>query len=164
MAKINVFNDPWRVQDPSVAAASVNKPRPAVATPPKEYAKGEDNGRTPAVTGVVLDVPQYGGISVRGTDNTQEAAKRILEFCIKYIKNIEATLLQYGILVVRLKPNEPIEATLAIRRSDGWLLAIPDVTTREQGLLQLVQAFLALQAIAAVKPLLETYDIYPYKL
>ena len=164
MAKINVFNDPWRVQDTSVTEAPVNKPKPAVTPPPVEYTKGEDNGSTLPIIGVVLGVPQYGGINVRGTDNTQEAAKRILEFCIKYIKNIEATLLQYGILVVRLKPNEPIEATFAIRRSDGWLLAIPDVTTREQGLLQLVQAFLALQTIAVVKPLLETYDIYPYKL
>jgi len=164
MAKRNVFNDPWRVQDTSVTEAPVNKPKPAVAPPPAEYTKSEDNGSNLPITGVVLDVPQYGGISVRGTDNPQEAAKRILEFCIKYVKNIEATLLQYGILVVRLDLNKPFETPFAIRRSDGWVLAIPEVTTREQGLLQLVQAFLALQTTAGIKPLLETYDIYPYKL
>jgi hypothetical protein len=156
-----IFNDPWRtsqVKAPISADTQATKsPEPPALAPP------DDNGQTEAIKKVHLSLPNYGGLTITGTDSSQQAAKIILEFCIKYLQNIEPVLLQYGIVVVKLNANTETNALFFIQRSDGWILAIPEAKTRDQGLLQLIQAFLALQANPVTNKLLQVYHIQPHK-
>jgi hypothetical protein len=158
-----IFTDPWRTSP----SASVPPPKEEVSEP-KELsvtpAISEDNAQNEGIKRVQILLVNYGGITVTGTDSSPEAAKIILEFCINHLKNIENILLQYGIVVVKLKPTQETNAIFYIRRSDGWILAIPEARTRNQGLLQLIQAFLALQANTHTKSLMQDYHIQPHKI
>lgn len=168
---MGVFNDPWRMgqEDP---APTVNTPPPTlpsappipVEEPPSLLTPHEDNAQTEAVKKTYIQLENYGSIVVTGIDTPQDAIKLILEFCIKNLKDVEQTLLQFGIVVVKLKPNQAVNTEFYIRRSDGWILAVPEVTTRREGLLQLIQALLALNINPRTRELLKAYNIQPQKL
>lgn len=157
-----IFHDPWRATKTMVPTRE--SVPPPVEEPPSTIPIPEDNGQDETIKKVQIQLANYGGLTITGTDSSAEAAKLILEFCIKYLKNIENTLLQYGIIVVKLSASQPLNAVFYIRRSDGWVLAVPEARTRDQGLLQLIQAFLALQVNPGTKQLLQQYHIQPHKI
>lgn len=155
--KVGIFKDPWR--NAGVPSAL---PKASVPSEPPQVEES-DNAFSVAKQSVQFVVPNYGGLTVTGTDQSPEAAKRILEFCINHLQKVEPILLQYGIVVLKLGTDE-INAKFYIRRSDGWILAIPQVTTKEQGLLQLVQSFLAMEVVPQLREFLRQYQIKAYKL
>jgi hypothetical protein len=154
--KKGIFKDPWR----SAPVPTAPLPSKTVALPSQEPI---DNAESLPVQSVSATLPNYGGITVLGTGNPQELGRRVLEFCVQNAKIVEPYLLQYSIVIVRLPLTTKLNTPFYIQRSDGWTLAVPDVTTKEQGLLQLIQAFLELTQTPNTRTLLEQAGIRPYK-
>ncbi len=151
--KKGIFRDPWRTAE--------LPPPPAITRPVP--AEPVDSDTVDSAQYVSTAIPNYGGITVSGTNNPQELGRRLLEFCVKNQKIVEPYLLQYGIVVVKLALGTKLNTQFYIQRSDGWTLAVPDIRDREQGLLQLIQAFLALATNTVTNALLEAASIQPYK-
>lgn len=148
--KPGIFNDPWRTPLPPPAA-------PVIAP----QIQDDVENATPDITATVL-YPGYGGISLYGTNDAKQVASHILRFCIEYSKNMEAILTKYGIILHRLTPGK-LTTPFYIQDSNGWTLAIPNVTNRKEGLLQLIQALLEAYTIPNLKAGLSKYSLKPFK-
>lgn len=158
--KKGIFKDPWRTSANEVTIPqdpAHYKPSPLDVEP-----VDSDNDKN-GVQHVSVALPNYGGITVGGTNNSQELGRRLLEFCVVNQKIVEPYLLQYGIVVVKLGIGIKLNTLFYIQRSDGWTLAVPEVSSREQGLLQLIQAFLELANNPSTQALLAKANIRPYK-
>lgn len=92
---------------------------------------------------VTVAVPGYGGIKVYNADTPTEALLRVVDVLVQHQAIVDETLVEYAVLLAKL-PTQPV-AGFCIRRSeDGWTLAVPAATKREEALLQITQALLAL--------------------
>jgi hypothetical protein len=154
--KKGIFRDPWRTAVPAP------KPTAPIPPPPSDV-DPDDTDVTAGRQCVSISLPNYGGITAHGTDNPQELGRRLLEFCVANQKIVEPYLLQYGIIIVKLVAHTKLNTVFYIQRSDGWTLAVPQANNREQGLLQLIQAFLTLSNNPSTHTLLEQAALRAYK-
>jgi hypothetical protein len=158
--KPGIFKDPWR---------SVPEPEPQAPLPLVESAKPVPNTPDELEEDIAdpkystIAVKGYGGITVDGVSTALNAASQILKFCVEKRHIIEPTLLNYGIVVCKMTPGK-LTTKFYIKRADGWTLAIPDATNRDNGCLQLIQALLEVQTDPAMKREMQLYHIRPYKM
>ena len=149
-----IFNDPWR------QPLAPPEPKPTAVPQASEEELANADISNPAFATITL--PGYGGITLYGSDDPQVLVQRLLEFCVLHRKQIDSILTQYGILVVHLALSRP-PTPFFIQRGDGWTLTVPGATTRNEGLLQLIQALLDISQRPSLKPLLDKYGIQPFK-
>ncbi len=160
-----IVRDPWRN-----FSSIVPKPE---AQPRKPISEEEDGADIDVDTDTDTDTHQekyatillqgYGGITVDGVTEPTHAALRVLEFCVDHRREIEPYLVEYGVIVVKMERVKTPDIKFYIQRADGWLLAIPGATTRDDGCAQLIQAMLRIQVNPALKKKLVEYHIRPYK-
>ena len=112
----------------------------AIETGDEEDADGNPI-RPPEYT---LRVPRYGGITVKRASDATGAFLGILALCEKHLPAWDSTLTRFGVLVAQLDENPKI-AFFVRRTRDGGTIAVPDARTKEEALLQIVQALLELQ-------------------
>jgi len=106
-----------------------------------------------------VDIPNYGGIGAKDTQDTGQIPIRLLELAVNELKKIEDTFLNYGLIVIQLDSDASKDNPFYIQREDGWTLIAPDVKTREEGMIQLIQALNSLD-----RELLNKYKLRTYKL
>lgn len=87
--------------------------------------------------------PGYGGITVYNADTPTEALLRVLDLLVQHQRVVDATLVEYAVLLAKL-PTQPVQGFALRRAEDGWTLAVPSATKREEALLQITQALLEL--------------------
>lgn len=154
-----LVKDPWQL---SAASTEVRKPKlppevsPTVARHSDDIEKDLEKKKR-----ATIDVKNYGGIVVGGTTDATEAAATLLRFCVDHAKYVEPILLNYGVILIQLTQTK-LGTPFYIQRADGWTLAIPDVPTREQGCLQLIQAVNAMTKDSFLGPKLDIYQISAY--
>lgn len=90
-----------------------------------------------------LRVPGYGGLTVKPASDATSAFLGVLALCEKH-PEWDPVLTRYGVLVAKLEAL-PKVAFYVQRSRDGMTLALPDARSRQEALLQLVQALLELQ-------------------
>lgn len=155
-----IFTDPWRT---ATAAAVVpvleQRKAKAVASAVEEFEEDISDPKH-----ATLELKGYGGITVDGVSAPLNAAAQILKFCVENKSKIEQTLLQYGIILVKMSQLAKLTTKFYIQRDDGWTLAIPDASTRDNGCLQLIQALLEINSDPAMKGSMQHYRIRPYKM
>jgi hypothetical protein len=164
-AQSGVVQDPWRQwvspedpnpdETPEEAKAALARTFKPDASPIEDDIQNERHA--------TISVPQYGGITVDGLAEIQQAVAHLLKFCVDNRNQIEDIFLQYGVVLVQLEPGQ-LESPFYIQRRDGWTLAIPDALNREAGCVQLIQAFLALNQDPKIRKILKMYQIRPYKM
>lgn len=110
---------------------------------------------------VTIVVPGYGGISVYNADTPTEALLRVLDLFVLHQKMVDATLVDYAVLLAKL-PTQPVTGFALRRAEDGWTLAVPAATKREEALLQITQALLEL-ARGPFGGILRAERIVPYR-
>lgn len=140
MTKKPLTFNPWAREPaapPTRPPEPVDPSKPAV-TPLAEL-EADDAARV-----ATINIPSFGLITVRGAANNTEAVTRILDYLVRNERLVDPTLVEYGVLLVRL-PAPPEGGFYVHRSTDGWTLSIPGVTTKEQALLQIFQALRALQ-------------------
>lgn len=162
--KPGIFKDPWRQNVKPVVPEPASEPvDPATATYIGEEApldSGTDDIQHDVRASVLLK--GYGGVALLGTDSPKKVAVQIINCCAEYEPQMGDTLAKYGIVVAQLE--EAPDMTMYIRRRDGWTLCIPDARTREEGLLQLIQALLEIDSDPNLKPYLRKFGLTPFKL
>jgi hypothetical protein len=87
--------------------------------------------------------PGYGGITVYNADTPTEALLRVLDQLVKHQRMVDDTLIAYDVLLAKLA-SQPVQGFCIRRAEDGWTLAVPSATKREEALLQITQALLEL--------------------
>ena len=162
--KPGIFRDPWRTNAPVAPPKPKAKPEPSapeISTPVagEEPIEFED---VKADLRATIMLKGYGGISLAGTDETKKVAVHIINCCVKYERYFEPLLTKYGIVVAKLEGT--VNLPMYIKRKDGWTLCIPDARTRDDGLLQLIQALLAIDSNSDLKPYLREFGLSPFKL
>lgn len=155
--KPGMLQDPWRTNAPTPAAKPVPK-RKVTSAAPTEDEYGNDLEKKFST----IDLKGYGAITITGTSEETGAGGRLLDFALANKREIEPIFTQYGIVLAQLA-TPPVNLRFYVHREDGWLLAIPEVTTRDAGCLQLIQAFLHIKTIPALKKKLEDAKISVYK-
>ena len=147
-----IINNPWLPPPP------LPQTKPLA---PREPPKSEDT--TDAKRGTAtIQISNYGGISSDTVSEPKEIAGQLLEFCVRNLPQIEDTLAEYGVVVAKV-PDAELDLKFYVRRADKWTLAVPLAHTREDGLLQLVQALLAVQRIPAMKKKLEDAGLCAFR-
>jgi len=162
--KPGMLTDPWRAapkpkapeKDPGSIFAKPELTRKEGAPPVSRVR--DDTAAVPTAT---LRLPGYGAITVRYAEDSTEAAVILLEFLQRNLAGAEPTLLHHGVLVTNTAL--PANALFRIQRPDGWFLTVPGAHTREQGLLQLIQAFIQLRTLPDFKKKLESAGISAYR-
>jgi mannitol/fructose-specific phosphotransferase system IIA component (Ntr-type) len=61
-------------------------------------------------------------------------------------------------------PVVTLETPFYLQRADGWLLAVPEAGSRDEGILQLIQAFVKLDQDPKLQTKLRRYYIRPFKM
>ena len=119
-------------------------------------------------TGAILEDPQidmkvpgYGGFIVRKVDTPTAALLNVLNVLAANLAVLEPLALEYEVLVVKLG-HPPRNGFYVHRSRDGWTLAVPSATNKEQALLQITQALLAI-ARSRHAELLSRAHIVPYR-
>jgi hypothetical protein len=169
MAKRGIVSDPWRTP---VAEA----PAEAAENPFEETANVPDAPAPPSHTGDdidvdvgarpvgVLSVRNYGGITVIGAPSPTHVAAQVLRFLVDNLKEVDRILTDYGVVVTRLNAHDSIARTpFYVQRQDGWTLAMPAVSSRDAGCVQLIQALLNLQKTPRLKAKMEHLGIRVYR-
>lgn len=160
--KHGILSDPWRApaaakpvaESPEVrifkqTQLSEKKPKPA---PIEER---PDRRAT-------LELRGYGAITARNCENSSQTALSVLSFLAANLKAVEPILTDYGILVTQTTAR-PKNVKFFVQRDDGWLLAVPGVSSRESGAMQLIQALIQINALPGFKKKLEDAGISAYK-
>ncbi len=106
-------------------------------------------------------VPGYGGITVYDADTPTEGLLRVLDVLVQHQALVDETLTAYAVLLAQL-PTQPVQGFALRRAEDGWTLAVPAATKREEALLQIVQALLEL-ARGPLGKILRAERITPYR-
>lgn len=158
-----LLKDPWRQKPPP----AVEKPTPRRV--PKQKASRSaagleelhDDLQDPKYS--TIELKGYGGITVEGTDDTSMAAAQVLTFCVDNYDKVSDKLLEYGILLTQLESSDNT-ISFYIKRKDGWLLAVPEVSTRDAGCFQLIQAMLDLYTDKETREIMQKYKIRPFKM
>jgi len=160
MKKPGMVNDVWRVEPDVPQKQAPVRPAPTPSPIDSRFSDDidQDTARKKSST---IELKNYGGIKVDNVSNATEAAAMILQFCVEFAKQTEPLLLAYGIILVKLTPGK-LDTPFYIQRADGWTLAIPEVTSREQGCLQLIQAVSRIKKDAFLGPKMDLYHIQPY--
>ena len=148
-----VLHDPWRSKKESLP--SKPQPKETPSAPPED----EHYDRRFAT----IELKGYGGITIEDTTDPAQAAMRLLRFCTQEKDAIEPIFTNYGVIVANVK-KPPARLTFYVHASDGSLLACPLAKTRDEGLLQLIQALMHLSTIPRLRDKLQKAKINPYKL
>lgn len=157
------MSDPWR-KAPAAAPPSPPRPTPSTAKVPLPIASAGDTDDFGAKY-TTIDLRGYGGITLEGTQDVPIATLQLLNFCVQEKAAIEDTLAEFGVVLAELPLLRPENALkFYIQRADGWTLAIPLAPSREAGALQLIQAFMKLNSIPALREKLQKHKIKPYKI
>jgi hypothetical protein len=110
---------------------------------------------------VSIAVPGYGGLTVRGGEDPTFAMLHVLDVLVKHYPQVDETLISYDMLLAQF-PERPVKGFCVRRASDGWTLAVPAAETRQQAMLQIVQALLALQR-TAFRRVMDVEGITPFR-
>ena len=138
------------IPDAPIPGVTAPKPRTAI----DELAEGPPQTVAVAVQG-------YGGVSVYNARTPTEAMLRILDLLVRHRWAVDDTLVEYAVLLVQL-PQQPPGGFALRREPDGWTLSVPAATTRDEAMLQVVQALLAL-ARSPFGATLRAEGISPYR-
>ena len=150
-----MVTDPWR-NSPNINKMLEPPPPAVISTQEIEEDLQDQKFAT-------IELKGYGGITVDGTNELKIAAVRILEFCIAHQTKIEDYFTEHGIVVTKLPKTSLSNVKFYIQRGDGWILAIPDAKTRDEGCFQLIQAMLKIQAQPSLNTLLTEFKIRPFR-
>lgn len=154
-----LLRDPWRV------GASAPKVEPEVP----EHVRTISTDDSPILDDIqeechsTIELKGYGGITVDGVTKLNHAASQVLKFCVDHHKEIDDIFLQYGVLLTPFDVTD-LQLSFFIQRDDGWLLAVPEATTRDAGCLQLIQAMLEVYTLPKLRKKMQKYRIRPYKM
>jgi hypothetical protein len=85
----------------------------------------------------------------------------VLDVLVKHYPQVDETLISYDVLLAQF-PERPVKGFCVRRASDGWTLAVPAAETRQQAMLQIVQALLALQR-TAFRRVMDVEGITPFR-
>lgn len=154
-----ILSDPWRRS--STPAKSVHLPEPE-PEPDLDPSPVNDDIQDDAQHSTI-ELKGYGGITVDGVSKLGHAAAQVLQFCVDNHTKIDSTLLKYGVLVAKV-PVTPLKLQFYVQRQDGWLLAVPEAQTRDEGCLQLIQAMMEIYRDSFLRQVLTKYRIRPYKM
>ncbi len=153
-----VMSDPWRNQK-----SAPPPPKPQVTPPaPSEVDPIEEDLQDAKYA--TIELKGYGGITAEGTNNTQIAASRLLNFCVENRDAIEPIFTQYGVIVAHMQLQRFDHIKFYIQRRDGWIVAIPDARTRDDGALQLIQAMLQVQAEPKLREKMRAVKLRAFKM
>jgi hypothetical protein len=155
--KTGVLHDPWRT---SLAAPDAPKPK-RVPTPSTDNSPINDDLRDTQYATIALK--GYGGITIEGVTELKHAAAQLLKFCVDQEKLVDDILVQFGVLLAQM-PVGNLKTKFFIQRADGWLIAVPEAKTRDEGCLQLIQAMVKIDQSPPLHLLLRKYHIRPYKM
>jgi hypothetical protein len=111
---------------------------------------------------VDIQVKPYGGIIVEGATTPTEGMSLFLDWCMRRPASVEPTLTDAAVLMIELE-TVPSNG-FYIRRPDGWTLCVPHAQNRDQALVQIVQAVLALSANPLFATSLKNAGISAYRL
>lgn len=159
-----LLQDPWRAsvpEPPPRRNLESVEPPPGVPTISADASPIHDDLQDPKHA--TIELKGYGGITVDGVDELTHAASQVLQFCIDHQATIDDTLLQYGVLVAKV-PVTRTTTKFYVQRKDGWMLAVPDANSRDEGCLQLIQAMLEIYRLPKMKKTMRKYRIRPYKM
>lgn len=165
---MTIRKDPWRFRSADAPPVSEVDESPKIKQVHKETTsdyvpnKG-DNEDEEQFFSKTVTYPNYGGITVTGTDRPEAIASAVLQFCVSHRAEIDDTLTHYGLLVAKLQPQK-LELPFYITRADGWTLTIPDAETRQQGLLALIQCLLTLDEIPKHRKAMRALGLQPFRL
>lgn len=149
-----ILKDPWRSMP--VEPPPTNKPTTPTDTSPLT----DDLRETQYAT---IELKGYGGITIDGVSKAKHAAAQLLKFCVDHEKLIADILVQFGVLLTKIAVTK-LDTPFYIQRADGWLLAVPEAKTRDEGCLQLIQAMVKVDQHPKLQVLLRKYHIRPYKM
>lgn len=162
--KKGIVKDPWRYSGTPSSRPAEEQNRGEQKKKSADYVPNTgDNDDYSQYNSYTVKYPNYGGITVKGVSRREMIGGAILQFCIDNQKDIDNTLVEYGLLLVRLKPGK-MSVPFFITRSDGWTLTVPDAETRKQGLFQLIQCLLALDEHPKMKAAMRKFGITPHRI
>lgn len=162
MSKKGIFKDPWRfgIQAPEAPKPSPRRPAPA---PASDYVRPSGDTDEEAQAAIQrVEYPNYGGIAVKGAEQSSSIAAAVLQFCINKRDVIDDLLTEHGLLLAKLSPGT-LDIPFYITRTDGWTLTVPEATTRMQGLLCLIQCLLSADTVPSLRKELKNLGIRPYR-
>jgi len=110
-----------------------------------------------------IELKGYGGITVDGVEQMNHAAAQVLQFCVDHYEKIDDIFVKYGVLLAQLPINE-LTTKFYIQRADGWLMAVPEAKSRDEGCLQLIQAMLEAYRNPKLRESMRKYRIRPYRM
>jgi len=161
-----LLNDPWRSTSPEPTPSqkhSETLPENLplhVRTISTDDSPIHDDIQSPLTA--TIELKGYGGITVAGVEQLPHAAAQVLKFCVDHAKNIDDIFMQYGVLLTQM-PITELTTKFYIQRADGWLLAVPEAKTRDEGCLQLIQAMAEAYRVPNLREQMTKYRIRPYK-
>ena len=165
-----LLNDPWRsaTVSPPVRQPARKEPEPlppdlpiAVRTISTDDSPIENDIQVPSHA--TIELKGYGGITVDGVEQMNHAGAQVLKFCVDHHKKIDDIFVQYGVLLTQLPVSE-LNLKFYIQRADGWLMAVPEAKTRDEGCLQLIQAMMEVYRNTFLREQMRKYRIRPYKM
>ena len=158
-----ILHDPWKTvpadERPTIPA------KPCAQLKPDATLSNINNGDIDSdLRTLRIVVKDYGGITIRAPELAGTAGSIILDFCVNNLTLIDQVLVEFGILVEKLKLSKQlIRSPIYVQRSDGWTLTVPDAYTRDAAYIQLIQAFLKLNTYPKIRAILTKYAITPYR-
>ena len=155
------FHNPWAEEaPPAVNNLGMDVPAPTMKEHTRVFEEAEAEGKPlPRAT---FEVPPYGGVSVLGAGNPTEAILKLIDLFVVQRYAAEPVLTEYGIALLQLRVAP--QAGFYVRRGqDGWTLAVPAAETREQALVQIIQACLDLGR-NALRGQFALHHITPYRI
>lgn len=152
-----ILADPWRRSSAPTKAVHIPEREVNPDPSPIDVDIQEDAQHS------TIELKGYGGITVDGVSKLGHAAEQILQFCVDNHAKIDSTFLKYGVLVAKV-PVAQMKLQFYVQRKDGWLLAVPEAQTRDEGCLQLIQAMMEIYRDSSLRQALTKYRIRPYKM
>jgi len=169
MVKRGIVHDPWRTPVAATPAEPEENPFEKTANvpeaPPAPSQVGDDVEAEEAARQIgTLSVKNYGGITVIGAPTPTHVAAQVLRFLVDNLKEVDRMVTEYGVVITRLGPNDSVARTpFYVQRQDGWTLAMPAVSSRDAGCVQLIQALLSLQRTPRLRAKMEQLGIRVYR-
>lgn len=150
------FINPWAVDPPTKAEGDVvDAPRP----PPAYDDPSSLPGRPPVAD---VRVPGYGGLRVVEATTATEAVLKVMDFFFKHRATVDPVLVEYGVLFAQLSAV-PAQGFYVQRGWDKWTLSVPEAQTRDQAILQIIQALLELER-GPLRAAMHQEGVQPYRM